>query len=93
MNLKLEFWDDAEKSATSALAIKGTTDAEKGKATFRKGQALVKLKDEDGAIKAFEEAKKLVPGDAAISRELDAVKKATAARLAKEKSQYKKFFA
>ncbi|KAI1841183.1 hypothetical protein JX266_012650 [Neoarthrinium moseri] len=93
MNLKLESWEDAERAATNALAVKGTTDAEKGKAYFRKGQALVKLKDEDGAIKAFEEAKKHVPGDAAISRELEAVKKVAAARVAKEKSQYKKFFA
>jgi peptidyl-prolyl isomerase D len=93
MNLKLESWEDAERAATNALAVKGTTDAEKGKAYFRKGQALVKLKDEEAAIQAFEEAKKLVPGDAAISRELEAVKKAAAARLAKEKSQYKKFFA
>jgi peptidyl-prolyl isomerase D len=92
MNLKLESWEDAERAATNALAVKGTTDAEKGKAYFRKGQALVKLKDEEGAVKAFEEAKKVVPGDAAISRELEAVKKAIAARLAKEKSQYKKFF-
>ncbi|KAK9774436.1 putative 40 kDa peptidyl-prolyl cis-trans isomerase [Seiridium cardinale] len=93
MNLKLESWEDAERSATNALAVKGTTDAEKGKAYFRKGQALVKLKDEEGAVEAFEAAKKVVPGDAAIARELEAVKKAAAARLAKEKSQYKKFFA
>ncbi|KAI0134554.1 40 kDa peptidyl-prolyl cis-trans isomerase [Xylariales sp. AK1849] len=92
MNLKMESWEDAERSASNALAVKGTTDAEKGKALYRKGTALVKMKDEEGAVKAFEEAKKLVPGDAAISNQLDAVKKAAAARTAKEKSQYKKFF-
>lgn len=95
MNLKLEAWEDAERAASSALAVSGSvvTDADKAKAHFRRGQALVKLKDEDEAIKAFEAAKKLAPNDAAITRELDAVKKAATARLAKEKAQYKKFFA
>lgn len=93
MNLKLGAWEDADRAATSALAVQGTTDAEKGKALFRKGMALVNLKDEEAAVKAFEEAKKLVPGDAAISKELETVKKAAAAKLAKEKAAYKKFFA
>ncbi|ETS74553.1 peptidyl-prolyl cis-trans isomerase [Pestalotiopsis fici W106-1] len=93
MNLKLESWEDAERAASNALLVQGVADADKAKAYFRQGQALVKLKDEDGAIKAFEQAKKLAPSDAAITRELEAVKKAAATRLAKEKSQYKKFFA
>jgi peptidyl-prolyl isomerase D len=94
MNLKLEAWEDAERAASSALNVTGAiSDGDKAKAHFRRGQALVKLKDEDEAIKAFDEAKKLAPNDAAIGRELDAVKKAATARLAKEKAQYKKFFA
>ncbi|KAI1501478.1 cyclophilin-like domain-containing protein [Biscogniauxia marginata] len=92
LNLKLESWEDAERSATSALAVRGISDAEKGKALYRRGVALVKLKDEDSAIAALEEARKLVPGDVAISKELDTVKKQAAARLAKEKAAYKKFF-
>ena len=93
MNLKLESWEDAERAASNALLVQGVADADKAKAYFRQGQALVKLKDEDGAIEAFQQAKKLAPNDAAITRELEAVKKAAAARVAKQKSQYKKFFA
>ncbi|KAF2963768.1 hypothetical protein GQX73_g9806 [Xylaria multiplex] len=92
LNLKLESWEDAERSATAALAVPGTSDAEKGKAHYRRGLALIKLKDEDEAVKALQEAKKLVPGDAAITKELETVKKQAAARLAKEKAAYKKFF-
>ncbi|KAI3322567.1 cyclophilin-like domain-containing protein [Xylariaceae sp. AK1471] len=92
LNIKLEAWEDAERSATAALAVSGITDAEKGKALYRRGVALIKLRDEDEAIKSLEEARKLVPGDAAITNELNAVKKQAAARLAKEKAAYKKFF-
>ncbi|KAI0521807.1 cyclophilin-like domain-containing protein [Xylaria bambusicola] len=92
LNLKLEAWQDAESSAASALAVSGISDAEKGKALYRRGLALIKLKDEDEAVKALEEAQKLVPGDAAITKELNTVKKQAAARLAKEKAAYKKFF-
>lgn len=92
LNLKLEAWEDAEHSASAALAVAGITDTEKGKALYRRGLALLKLKDEDEAIKAFEEARKLVPGDAAVIKELDAVKKQAAARRAKEKAAYSKFF-
>ncbi|KAI1372034.1 cyclophilin-like domain-containing protein [Hypoxylon crocopeplum] len=92
LNLKLEAWDDAERSAAAALAVASISDAEKAKALYRRGVALVKLRDEDGAIDALEQAKKLVPSDAAVAKELDAVKKQAAARLAKEKAAYKKFF-
>ncbi|KAI1762167.1 cyclophilin-like domain-containing protein, partial [Hypoxylon sp. FL1150] len=92
LNLKIENWEEAERSAAAALAVGGTTDAEKAKALYRRGVALVKLRDEDAAIAALEQAKKLVPGDAAVNKELDAVKKQAAARLAKEKAAYKKFF-
>jgi peptidyl-prolyl isomerase D len=93
MNLKLEAYEDAERTATNALRVSGITDAERGKALYRRGLALIKLRDEDEALKVLEEAKKLVPGDAAITKELDAVKKVAAARSAKEKAAYKKFFA
>lgn len=92
LNLKLEAWDEAESTAAAALAVPGTTDVEKGKAHYRRGLALVKLKDADAALQALQEARKLVPGDAAIAKELDAVKKQAAARVAKEKAAYKKFF-
>ncbi|KAI0399811.1 cyclophilin-like domain-containing protein [Xylaria palmicola] len=93
MNLKLEAWDEAEASAAAALAVPGLSDAEKGKALYRRGLALIKLRDEEAALKALQEARGLVPGDAAVAKELDAVKKQAAARLAKEKAAYKKFFA
>ncbi|KAI1773543.1 cyclophilin-like domain-containing protein [Hypoxylon cercidicola] len=92
LNLKMENWEEAERSAAAALAVGGISDAEKAKALYRRGVALVKLKDEDAAVAALEQAKKLVPGDAAVTKELDAVKKQAAARLAKEKAAYKKFF-
>ncbi|KAI1200831.1 cyclophilin-like domain-containing protein [Nemania serpens] len=93
LNLKLESWDDAEKSASAALAVPDLSDAEKGKALYRRGLALIKLKDTDEAVKVLQEASKLVPGDAAIAKELNAVKSQAAARIAKEKAAYKKFFA
>ncbi|KAI0468112.1 cyclophilin-like domain-containing protein [Xylaria cf. heliscus] len=92
LNLKLEAWEDAERSAASALAVPGISDAEKGKALYRRGLAFIKLKDEEEAVKALQEARKLVPNDAAIAKELDTVKKQAAARVAKEKAAYKKFF-
>ncbi|KAI0853203.1 cyclophilin-like domain-containing protein [Daldinia vernicosa] len=92
LNLKLEAWDDAQRAATAALAVSGVSDAERAKALYRQGLALVKLRDEDAALAALEQAKKLVPNDAAITKELEAVKKQAAARLAKEKAAYKKFF-
>ncbi|KAI2624975.1 cyclophilin-like domain-containing protein [Hypoxylon sp. NC1633] len=92
LSLRLEAWEEAERSAAAALVVPGISDAEKGKALYRRGVALVKLRDEDAAIAALEEAGKLVPGDGAVAKELDAVKKAASARLAKEKAAYKKFF-
>ncbi|KXJ92074.1 40 kDa peptidyl-prolyl cis-trans isomerase [Microdochium bolleyi] len=92
LSIKLEQWDDAERSAASALAVPGITDAEKAKALYRRGLSYVKLKDEDSALAALQEANKLVPGDAAITKELEAVKKQASARSAKEKAAYKKFF-
>jgi peptidyl-prolyl isomerase D len=92
LSIKLESWTDAEQSAAAALAVPGISDAEKGKALYRRGFALVRMKDEDGALAALEQAKKLVPSDAAITKELDTVKKQAAARAAKEKAAYKKFF-
>ncbi|KAH8670867.1 cyclophilin-like domain-containing protein [Xylariales sp. PMI_506] len=92
MNIKLEAWEDAERAASNALGVKGISNADKGKALYRKGLALIKLKDEDSALKTLEAAKAAVPNDAAINKELEAVKKAAAARVAKEKAAYKKFF-
>jgi len=92
MNIKLSNWDSAASYATSALAVGGLKDAEKAKALFRRGQAHVRLRDEDNAVADLTAANQLVPGDAAVAKELADVKKSIAARVAKEKAAYKKFF-
>ncbi|KAH8785773.1 cyclophilin-like domain-containing protein [Diaporthe sp. PMI_573] len=92
MNIKLSNWDSAASYATSALAVGGLKNAEKAKALFRRGQAHVRLRDEDNAVADLTAANQLVPGDAAVAKELADVKKSIAARVAKEKAAYKKFF-
>ena len=92
MNLKLSAWDDCIRAVDNALAVGSISDKDKAKALYRKGFAQVRLKDEEEAMKNLEEAKRIAPDDAAIINELAAVKKAAAARIAKEKAAYKKFF-
>lgn len=92
MHLKLGSWSDARNSATSALDVAGITPAEQAKALFRRGQALLKLKDEDGALADLSAAHKLAPADGAVLKELTAVKEAVRARRDKEKKAYQKFF-
>lgn len=92
MNIKMTNWEDAARMAQSAMAVGGVKDADKAKALYRRGFALVRLRDEDAAVEALTEASKLAPGDAAITKELAEVKKGMSARLAKEKAAYKKFF-
>lgn len=97
LNIKLEAWEDAVHSAEGALAIANKEgskikDADRAKALYRRGFASVRLKDEESAVKDLEAAQKLAPTDAAIINELNAVKQKAAARAAKEKAAYKKFF-
>lgn len=92
MNLKLELFRDARSAAGSALEVNGISDAERAKALYRRGLANIKLKDEDDALKDLEQANKLAPTDAAISKELATVKTAAQKRTQKEKAAYKKFF-
>jgi peptidyl-prolyl isomerase D len=89
---KLRDFSDGLRYASAALDVTGITDAEKAKALFRRAVAEIGLKDEDAALKDLEEANKLVPGDAAVIKELAAVKKAAAERAKKEKAAYSKFF-
>jgi peptidyl-prolyl isomerase D len=72
--------------------VASISDKDKAKALYRRGFALVRLKDDDTALESLEQAKKLAPEDAAINAELNTVKEAATARLAKEKAAYKKFF-
>ncbi|UNI21189.1 Peptidylprolyl isomerase [Purpureocillium takamizusanense] len=92
LSIKLESWDDAVRFGTSALAVASTADADRAKAYYRRGFAYVRIKDEEAAIKDLEEALRLAPGDALVSNELAAVRAKAAARAAKEKAAYKKFF-
>ncbi len=89
---KLKAYDDAARSATFALDVPSITDVEKGKALYRRAVAEVALKDEEAAMRDLEEASKLVPGDAAVTKELAAVKRMAAERAKKEKAAYSKFF-
>lgn len=91
--VKLQQWDDAARFASYALEVPHITDAEKAKALYRRALAQIGQKDEESAIKDLEEANKLVPGDAAVVKELSTVKKKVAERAKKEKAAYSKFFA
>jgi peptidyl-prolyl isomerase D len=93
LNTKLEAWDDAVLSATAALEVKDIKDTDRAKAYYRRGFASVRLKDEESALKDLNEAQALAPNDSAILNELNSVKSKAAARAAKEKAAYKKFFA
>ncbi|TGO85814.1 hypothetical protein BPOR_0361g00070 [Botrytis porri] len=90
---KLKNFADAERTASAALAVSGTTDTDKAKALYRRAIAHVGLKNEDEALKDLEEANRLIPGDAAVVKELSTVKKNAAERAKKEKAAYSKFFA
>lgn len=92
LSLKLESWDEAVRSATAALAVTGIKDADRAKALYRRGFANVRTKDEESAVKDLTEALRLAPNDSLISNELNSVKSKAAARAAKEKAAYKKFF-
>ncbi len=89
---KLKDYNEGLRCATAALEVNGITDAEKAKALYRRAVAQIGLKDEDAALKDLEEADHLVPNDAAVVKELKAVKKASAERAKKEKAAYSKFF-
>ncbi|KAI9823241.1 MAG: cytochrome P450 monooxygenase 41 [Sarea resinae] len=98
LQLKLKSFDAAKSSADYAVEIATShptlvSATDKGKALFRRAQALAGLKDEDEAVKDLEAALKCVPGDAAVVRELDAVRRKKAERAKKEKEALKKFFA
>ncbi|KAH6604554.1 cyclophilin type peptidyl-prolyl cis-trans isomerase/CLD [Trichoderma cornu-damae] len=92
LHIKLEAWAEAVRSATTALAVAGVAPADRAKAFYRRGFANVRQKDEEEALKDLEEAHKLAPNDSAVNVELNAVRNKAAARAAKEKAAYKKFF-
>ncbi|KAL8950488.1 MAG: hypothetical protein Q9222_003477 [Ikaeria aurantiellina] len=89
---KLKFYEEAQKSANKALEQDNIANSDRAKALYRKGMTSQGLKDDEQAIKDFEEALKLAPGDSAITKELSAAKKKLAEQSKKEKAAYKKFF-
>ncbi|GAB0135172.1 Peptidyl-prolyl cis-trans isomerase H [Epichloe bromicola] len=93
LSIKLEAWDDAIRYATSALAVPGSSDADRAKALYRRGVAHSRgTKDEDSALADLEAAHKLAPNDGLVSSTLSSVKAQVTAKVAKEKAAFKKFF-
>ncbi|MCJ1298776.1 peptidyl-prolyl cis-trans isomerase cpr6 [Hypocenomyce scalaris] len=92
VQVKLKAFEDAQKSASNALDLSRISDADRAKAYYRRALARAGLKDDEEAVKDLEAALKLAPGDAAITKELGAVKKRAAEHAKKEKAAYKKFF-
>ena len=90
--LKTEAWEGADKSASSALDLPDVTEAEKGKALYRRALARAGLKDEEAAMADLEQALKCVPGDPNATNELHRMKTKAAERAKKEKAAFKKFF-
>lgn len=90
---KLHNYEYGRDCARSALQVPDISDVEKGKAHYRQAKALVGLKDQEKAEEEFEAALKCVPEDAAIKKELAALKKAVAEHKKKEKATYSKAFA
>jgi len=91
MCIKLSHYEGAIKAASDALAVKGASDESKAKAYFRRGQAKVYKKDEDDALEDLEQARKLMPNDAAVRKELASMRRKAAERRQKEKAAYSKF--
>ncbi|KAF2201408.1 peptidyl-prolyl cis-trans isomerase 1 [Delitschia confertaspora ATCC 74209] len=92
LQIKLKNFDDAARSASNALEVPGVTDQEKGKAYYRRALARIGKKGDEDAVEDLEAAKKCVPGDAAVIKELETTKKRVADRKKKEKEVYKNAF-
>ena len=92
MQNKLKAFDDANKSASNALDLPEIPDSDRAKAYYRRGLAKEGLKDEDEAIRDYEEALNFAPGDPAITKQLSAVKKKAAEQAKKEKAAYVRTF-
>ncbi|MCJ1362818.1 peptidyl-prolyl cis-trans isomerase cpr6 [Acarospora aff. strigata] len=94
VQVRLQSFDDAAQSASNALEVKGPSisDADRAKAYYRRALARQGLRDEEAAVRDLQEAARLAPGDAAVAKELAAVKKRAAEQARKEKAAYSKFF-
>ncbi|KAI9655252.1 MAG: peptidyl-prolyl cis-trans isomerase cpr6 [Alyxoria varia] len=91
-HLKLNKPKDVVESTSCALSIPDITDAEKGKALYRRALAKGKLKDEQEAMKDLEQALECVPGDSNVASELNKMKAQAKERTQREKAAFKNFF-
>lgn len=91
--IKQENWERAGFSATAALEIDDITEAEQGKAYYRRALAKAGLKDDEDAVRDLEEAQKVTKGDKAVEAELAKLKKRAADREKKQRSALKGAFA
>ncbi|XP_045203479.2 peptidyl-prolyl cis-trans isomerase D-like [Mercenaria mercenaria] len=87
--LQLKDYDGAVENCEEVLSL----SAENVKALFRKGQALINLKDWEKAENALKKAVDLEPNDKGIRRELEKAKKAMQEEKVKEKQMYARMFA
>ncbi|KAF1809726.1 peptidyl-prolyl cis-trans isomerase [Eremomyces bilateralis CBS 781.70] len=99
LHLKLNDPESAAKSADAAVDTADSdgkdsliTSAERAKALYRRALAKTAKKDDEAAMADLKAALALVPGDAAITKELGAAKKREEERKRKEKALYSKFF-
>lgn len=86
--LQLKDFENSVEDCDKALEI----DEENCKALFRKGQALVNMKDWEKAKECLQQAVSVEPNDKGIRRELERAKKGKEADLMKEKQMYAKMF-
>ncbi|RXK37434.1 peptidyl-prolyl cis-trans isomerase D [Tremella mesenterica] len=79
--------------ASRALSLTGLTDAERGKALYRRALGKSLVKDDEGAEIDLKTALQAVPGDAGIVKMLKEVEARLKARKEKERKVYAKMFA
>lgn len=92
VGLKLNKNADVVKAAQDALETPEIGDKERAKALYRLGTVYINMKDETKGIDFFNQALKLVPGDAAIVQALNKANAQSLERKKKEKAAFSKFF-
>ena len=81
-------WDEAKKECENVLEVQETNS----KAIFRRGQALLGMKDFDAALQDLQKARELQPEDKGVLNEIARAKKAKLDMVQKEKQLYAKMF-
>lgn len=92
MATKLKEPQEAIKYATETLECEQLDDKSKAKAYYRRSIGYLLGHNEESAIEDLENAHKLQPNDAGITKSLNDAKLALKNRKAKEKAAYSKFF-